>query len=244
MSEVWVFGLHAVTEALEHPERVRQVWFCRAAGGATDRIEEAAKKSGAKVKSVPRSALERVLEPGARHQGVAAELLRTEFLSLEGLLSNLPELPLLVLLDGIEDPGNLGAILRSAYALGADGVVLPKDRSAPLNGVAIKRSAGAALRIPIAQVTNLKHALQPLQQSGVWTAAAVMEGTPIGQVDCTVPLAVVVGAEGKGVRPSLSKRCDFQVSIPMARGFDSLNASVATGIFLFEVGRQRLGQKS
>lgn len=243
MTEAWIFGVHAVSEALKSPERVRQIWVARSSGGATDRLEKAARIAGTKFKIVPKEAIDRVCEAGARHQGVAAEVAGIEATSLDELLEGLGETPLVLLLDGIEDPGNLGAILRSAYALGADGVILPKDRAAGLSATVVKRSSGAALRLPIAQVTNLKHALEPLKDAGLWSAAAVMEGEEVSQVDLQGPLALVVGAEGKGVRPTLARRCDHQVSIPMVRAFDSLNVSVATGILLFEVSRQRAAGK-
>ncbi|MEL6187314.1 MAG: 23S rRNA (guanosine(2251)-2'-O)-methyltransferase RlmB [Myxococcota bacterium] len=238
-----VYGVQPVMEALRDPSQVERVHLSRQRTGATLDIERAAKSAGVRLRLVPREALER-LAGGQRHQGVVAELRsgRIEPSTLEDVISRARAAPspLLVLLDGIQDPGNLGAILRSAYALGAHGVVVPQDRSAGLGPAAVKASAGAALHVPVAQVVNLKHALEPLTASGFWTAAAVMDGEPAPSVDLDRPLALVVGGEAKGVRPSLARRCDIRLSIPMAeRGFDSLNASVAAGILLYEVGRQR-----
>lgn len=241
-----VYGVQPVLEALKDPERVERVHLARDKGGATQKIDRIAKAAGVSVKTVPREALDRLAGAGQRHQGVVAELraARIELLDAETLIQRATARtgrPLLVLLDGIQDPGNLGAILRSAHALGAHGVVVPKDRAAPLGATAIKASAGAALHVPIAQVVNLKHVLEPLTAAGFWTAAAVMDGQPAPEVDLDRPLALVMGNEAKGVRPTLARRCDLQLSIPMAAraSFDSLNASVAAGILLYEVVRQR-----
>lgn len=238
-----VFGVQPVLEALSRPERVERIHLARERGGATDRIEQAAKTARVAVKAVPREALDRMAGPKQRHQGVAAELREAsiEVLDLQGLIDRIApvERPLVLLLDGVQDPGNLGAILRSAHALGADGVILPQDRTAPLGPAALKTSAGAALEIPIARVVNLKHALDPLTELGLWSAAAVMDGEPARSADLDRGLALVMGGEAKGVRPSLAKRCDLRISIPMAKGFDSLNVSVAAGILLYEVQAQR-----
>ncbi len=237
-----VFGVQPVIEALKEPQEVAKVLLSRERGGATERIEKLCRAAGVPVKMVARDALER-LAGGSNHQGVAAELRAqgAKDVDLDALLDRATEgeRPLILLLDGIQDPHNLGAILRSAHALGVDGVVLPQDRSAPVGPAAIKVSAGAALRVPIARVVNLKHALEPLSARGLWTAAAVMDGTAAPQLDLDRPLALVLGGEQKGVRPSLARRCDLQLSIPMAGGFDSLNASVAAGILLYEVRRQQ-----
>lgn len=244
-----VYGVQPVLEALADPARVQAVLLSRERGGATQRIEQAAKAAGVRVKRVPKEALDRAAGPGARHQGAVVELesegVRT--LDLEALLDRVggQRTPLLLLLDGIQDPGNLGAILRSAHALGAHGLVIPRDRAASLGPVAIKASAGAALHLPVAQVTNLKHALEPLAERGIWTAAAVMDGAPASEARLDGPLALVVGGEAKGVRPSLARRCDQRVRVPMRGDFDSLNASVAAGILLYEAVRQRnLGASS
>lgn len=243
-----VYGVQPVLEALTRPDRVDRVWVARGKGGSTQRIERAAREAGVRLQAVPKEALDRMAGAGSRHQGVIADLNgeEVELLDMGGLLERIEGVaqPLVVLLDGIQDPGNMGAIIRSAHALGANGIVVPQDRSAPLGPAALKSSAGAALHLPIARVVNLKHALDPLVERGLWTAAAVMEGRPAAEADLDRPLALVVGGEGKGVRPSLAKRCDLHLKVPMARAFDSLNASVAAGILLYEVGRQRGAARS
>jgi 23S rRNA (guanosine2251-2'-O)-methyltransferase len=148
------------------------------------------------------------------------------------------EEPLVVLLDQIQDPQNLGALIRSTYALGGHGVVIPRDRAAQITPAVVRASAGAALHLLVARVTNLKHALSELKDAGVWSAAAVLDGEPAEKARLDGPLALVIGSEGKGVRPTVAEHCDLKVTIPLAR-FDSLNASVAGGILLYEALRQR-----
>lgn len=240
-----VYGVQPVLEALKDPERIERIHLSRERGGATQKIDRLAKSAGVIVKSVPKEALDRMVGPGHRHQGVVAELRfgQLQLLDVEDLLARAQGAshPVLVMLDGIQDPGNLGAIIRSVHALGGQGIIVPKDRSAALGAAAIKASAGAALHVPIAQVVNLKHALEPLTAAGFWTAAAVMDGEPAPEADLDRPLALVLGNEAKGVRPSLARRCDLRLAIPMGErvSFDSLNASVAAGILLYEVVRQR-----
>lgn len=248
MTEARIHGVQPVLEALLEPARVERILLARERGATTQRIELVARSAGIPIKVVPREALDRMAGSGGRHQGVVAELKGEglEVLDLEAVLDRLEgvALPLVVLLDGIQDPGNLGAIVRSAHALGAHAVIVPQDRSASLGPSVIKSSAGAALHLPIARVVNLKHALEPLSTAGLWTAAAVMDGDPAPEVDLARPLALVVGGEAKGVRPSLARRCDLRLAIPMARDFDSLNVSVATGILLYEILRQRAASSS
>ncbi len=149
--------------------------------------------------------------------------------------------PLLLLLDGVQDPGNLGALIRSAWALGADGVILPRDRASPLTPVAVKASAGAALHCPVVTVTNLARTIQVLEEAGVWAVAADLSDEAVDLPDARLdgPLAVVVGAEGKGVRRLVRERCSQWVKIPMSRETQSLNASVAGAVLLYEAWRQR-----
>ena len=243
MSEFRVQGVQPVLEALRLSDRVMRIWLARESNATSQRLMEAARSAGVPVRRVPREALERMAEPRTRHQGVVAELRQEalRMLELGDLIARLdpPGTALVLLLDGIQDPGNLGAILRSAAALGADGVIVPQDRSAALGPTVVKRSAGAALHVPLVRVVNLKHALPALEEAGLWTAAAVLDGAPAPEVDLDRPLALVVGGEHRGVRPSLARRCQMQISIPMGGGLDSLNAAVAAGILLYETQRQR-----
>lgn len=238
-----IYGVQPVLEALRSGKTDR-VYIARDGGPQTRRIVDAAQQAGVKVVQSSRQELDQ--RAGAdNHQGVVADLDRSEveFVEVETILDRADaanEPALILMLDGIQDPQNLGAILRSAYALGAHGVVIPKNRAATVTPAVIRASAGAALHVPVARVTNLKHAMDRLEGSGVWTAAAVMDGEPAHRSRLDGPLALVIGSEGNGVRPSLAQRCDLRISVPLASGFDSLNASVAAGILLYEVVRQRL----
>ena len=238
-----LYGVQPVLQAIRGGTAIDRILIARAEGGQTQRIRELAREHSVKVVEVPREELDRRL-PGGRHQGVLALLDRNEVepVSLASVLEAVATEgvdPIIVLLDGIQDPHNLGAIIRSAYAMGAHAVVIEKNRAAPVTGAAMRASAGAALHLPLVRVTNIKHALDELEANQVWTAAAVMNGQPAYEARLDGPIALVVGGEAKGVRPSVAKRCDLQVSIPIRADFDSLNASVAAGMLLYEIRRQR-----
>ncbi len=238
-----IYGVQPVLEALRGGQADR-IYMARDAGPQTHRIVDAAKRADVKVLRVSQQELTQ--RAGVdNHQGVVADLDRSEIpnVEVEEMLDRADaagEPALILLLDGIQDPQNLGAILRSAHAMGAHGVVIPKNRAATVTPAVVRASAGAALHIPVATVTNLKHALDRLKACDVWTAAAVMDGVPAYKARLDGPLAIVIGGEGTGVRPTLSERCDHKISVPLVRGFDSLNASVAAGVLLYEAVRQRL----
>jgi 23S rRNA (guanosine2251-2'-O)-methyltransferase len=180
----------------------------------------------------------------ARHQGAIAVTGELEYADLDQLLDDLEEakqVPLLVVLDGVQDPRNLGAIVRSAHVLGAHGVVVGKDRAAPVTAAAVKASAGATERTPIARVTNIVRALETLKARGVWTVGAVVGPGAAAPwtLDLRGPIALVLGAEAKGLRPLVLRACDHRAEIPMAGTVTSLNVSVAAGILLYEAARQR-----
>lgn len=239
-----LFGLQPVREALRAGRRITVIHMARESSGTTQALKDEAHERNIRVAVAQRGFLDR-LAGGRNHQGVVAELRpddRPDYVDVESILehaANLGEPPLVVLLDEVQDPRNLGAILRSAHALGAHGVVLPKNRSAPVTAVTVKASAGAAQLVPIAEVTNLKHAMRTLRENGVWIAAATMEGQDPAALDLRLPTAFVLGSEGEGIKPTIVEQCDHQVSIPLSHGFDSLNVSVATGVLLYEAGRQR-----
>jgi 23S rRNA (guanosine2251-2'-O)-methyltransferase len=170
------------------------------------------------------------------HQGIVLEMREFKYAELDVLLD---KPGLVVVLDGLQDPQNVGAIIRSAHALGAIGVVMGKDRAAAITGAVVKASAGATEHTPIVRVVNLSRALEELKEKGYWTVAADPEGTPLHETKLDGPLAVVIGAEGEGVRPGVLSHCDFRVRIPMSGQVASLNASVSAGIVLYEIARQR-----
>ena len=174
------------------------------------------------------------------HQGVVADLDGAQLWSIDELVRGATGPPLLVVLDGVEDPQNLGAILRTADAAGVDGLVRQTRRSAALGGAAAKASAGAVAHVRIAEVVNIARALEDLKEAGVWTVGLVAEAdTPYDAIDFTGPTAIVLGGEGAGMRRLVRERCDFLAAIPMRGHVNSLNVSVAGGVALFEAVRQR-----
>jgi 23S rRNA (guanosine2251-2'-O)-methyltransferase len=233
-----VFGIHPVLEAL----RARRVAVVRVADKDAARHREILELAGAQGVPVHRESPER-LESRARgrvHQGVVAELTDLQSYGVADLVRQAAGPPLVVVLDGIEDPHNLGAILRTADAAGADGVVVQDRRSAARSGVAAKASAGALAHVRLAEVVNIARALDELKDLGVWTVGLTGEATATyDEMDLTGPTALVFGAEGPGLRRLVRDKCDLLASIPMSGRVNSLNVSVAAGVALFEVVRQR-----
>lgn len=241
-----VWGIHPVLELLRSsPELVAELSVQKGRGGLkVEEIVASARRAGVKVRFVERLRLAGMA--AETHQGVAARRLPAPLFDLDGLLDRLrPEAagpPLLLALDSIQDPHNLGAIIRSAVAAGVDGVIVTRERSAPLGGTALKTSAGALSRAAVCQVVNLAASLKTLQRRGFWiVGTSGAPGTPsLYASDLDGPLCVVIGGEGKGMRPLVERHCDRLVAIPMQGGLDSLNASVAAGVVLFEIVRRRL----
>jgi 23S rRNA (guanosine2251-2'-O)-methyltransferase len=210
-------------------------------GDSVAKLAAEAKNRSLRWTAVGQLELDR-LAKGGNHQGAVAisgEFVYREFYEM---LEAADEPGLFVALDGVTDPHNLGAIVRSALLLGADGLIIPKDRAARVNAMVTKSSAGACEHLPIAQVTNLVRALEDLKQEGYWSAALASgpKAQPLHQLDCDMPLVLVMGSEGKGIRNLVARACDFFVEIPMAAtAVGSFNVSVATAIALYEVSRQR-----
>ena len=236
-----IYGINPVLEAL----RARRVTTLRVAARADDRIREierVAAAQGVVVRRVDADELDRAAGgAGHRHQGVIAEAVEGTSHDVEDLIAGASGAPLIVVLDGIEDPHNVGAILRTVDAAAADGVVRQSRHAAPLGGATAKASAGAVAHVKVADVVNIARALEDLKQGGVWTVGLAGDATTrYDRIDYTLPTAIVVGAEGAGLRRLVRERCDWLVSIPMRGHVQSLNVSVATGIVLFEALRQRL----
>lgn len=235
-----IYGINAVAEALV-AGRVREI---RVAGRHDDRLRRLLDDAGARgvrVRRVTREALDGDAQ-GANHQGVVADVTPMPPASLEDLArpreNGAP--PLIVVLDGVEDPQNVGAIIRTVDAAGASGVVRQTRHAAPLTGAAAKASAGAVHHVPVADVVNIARALEDLKELGVWTVGLDADAeNPYYGLDLTVPTALVVGAEGHGLRRLVRERCDFVACIPMAGHVSSLNVSAATAVVLFEAVRQR-----
>jgi 23S rRNA (guanosine2251-2'-O)-methyltransferase len=240
----FVYGVNPVLEALKaHPKDVVRVLVERGHEGrksrGADRVGQAAADAGVRVEDVPQGNLAHRSRSGT-HQGVGAELTQFRYAELEDVLSAIEGTALLLVLDGVTDPQNLGALARSAHALGAHGIVVPKDRAAGITPAAFKAAAGALEHCPVARVTNLSRALDLMKEEGIWTVALAADGDKeLDQVDLTVPTALVLGSEGSGVRPLVRKTCDHVARIPMAGQVGSLNVAAAGAVALYEVLRQR-----
>lgn len=244
-----VYGAGPVRELItRRPAAVRAVWVDpqRAGRSTSDPVAAivvAARAAGVKVEDHDRRAIERATGPDARHQGVVAWLGPFSYAAV-GELVPAHGPALIVALDGVEDPHNLGAIVRSAYLLGADGVIVPDHRAAGVTATVAKASAGASELLPIAQVGNLVRALDELRELGLWrvAVAATAEAQPLDTIDAGLALCLVLGAEGSGVRPLVARSCDFHAVIPMAAGREavgSFNVSVAAALALHDVARRR-----
>ena len=244
MADDLIYGLHPVLAALRAgPGQLEGVWL---ASGRDDRrlqeVETAARAAGVPCFRVTREALDD-MAGSPRHQGVVARRRAASSRQepdFKDFVASLPAKPLLLILDNVQDPHNLGACLRSAEAAGCHAVIVPRDNTAPLSAVARKSASGAAESLPLYRVPNLVRAIEALKERGVWVFGATHDATQsLYEADLTVPLALVLGGEGKGLRRLTRESCDVLVSIPMAGAVSSLNVSVASGVCLFEAVRQR-----
>lgn len=244
-----VWGKNPVTELLKSGEAVDTVYLADSLPQAVAGYYTAlAKQGGAVVKRVPAHKLQKMCAT-ADHQGVAARAAEVQYAALEDLFAAAEargEAPFLVLCDGVEDPHNLGAIIRSAYLCGAHGVVIPKRGGAGVTGTVMKASAGAAARLPVARVTNLAQAIRAIKEKNVFVYCADLGGEPLARTDLSGPVALVLGSEGGGPGALTRKLCDAAVTLEMApgqaTGVDSYNVSVAAGILCYDVLRRRSGK--
>lgn len=240
-----VYGLHASRQLLKDaPEQVLEAWLLESGRSEGLRaIESGLRQNGIATHHVSKGTLDR-LGGGGVHQGVILRSRQPAFepVSLKELLAA-TELPLFLLLDGVQDPHNLGACLRTAAAASVTAVLIPRDRATGVTETVRKVASGAVERVPLLRVTNLARTMEQLQENGVWLVGCAAEaGVSLYDVDLERPLALVMGAEGRGLRRLTRERCDYLVNIPMSGAIDSLNVSVATGICLFEALRQRSGE--
>ncbi len=241
----FIVGRHAVLEALQQsPDRAQELLISGGEkSGPLRKLMEAARTAGVKVRRVDARFMNE-LSQGASHQGVALRLAAGGYVELAEIIGRAQEAGnagLVVLADHIQDPHNLGAVIRSAAAAGAQGLVVPKDRACGLTPAAAKTAAGALSFLPVARVVNLTQALEELKEAGLWALAAATRGAPAPwELDLNLPLVLVLGGEHKGVGDRLLKACDLQATLPLAGGVESLNAAVAAGVLLFEIVRQRL----
>ncbi len=242
--EMTIEGRNAVIEALRAGTPIDKLFIldgCQDGPVATIRRE--AKKRDVYVKYVSRDRLDQMSVTG-KHQGVIAYGASYEYSTVDDILQKAGdkgEDPFVILLDGIEDPHNLGAIIRTANQAGAHGVIIPKDRAAGLTAAVARASAGALNYTPVARVTNLGQCMEDLKKEGLWFVCADVDGDVMYGLNLTGPIGLVIGSEGDGVGRLVKSRCDYVASIPMKGDIDSLNASVAAGIMAYEIVRQRMG---
>ena len=244
MREDLLIGRNAVLELLRSEKPVESIFLQKEPTGTLLKIAAIARERGIVIKQVNSQKLD-FMCAHAVHQGVVAQLAGHAYSELEDIIARAVDEPLFVVLcDGIEDPHNLGAIIRSAEAAGAHGLIIPKRRNVGLTHIVSKASAGAVSHLPVARVANLAATIDMLKKRGVWVYAADLKGKSWCETDFSGPVGLVIGSEGNGVSRLVSEKCDFSVSIPMRGKVSSLNASVATGIVLFEIARQRMGIKA
>lgn len=242
-TEFTIEGRNAVIEAFRAGRTIDKLFLldgCQ--DGPILTIKREAVKHGSLIKYVPKERLDQMSETG-KHQGVIAYAAAYEYAEVDDILQKAKdkgEAPFIFLLDNIEDPHNLGAIIRTANLAGAHGVIIPKNRAVGLTATVAKASAGALNYTPVAKVTNLGQTIEELKKEGLWFVCADMDGTQMYQLDLKGPIGLVIGNEGNGVGRLVKEKCDFVASIPMQGDIDSLNASVAAGVLAYEIVRQRL----
>ena len=244
--ENYIEGRNAVLEAYRSGKTIDKLYVldgCQ--DGPVKSITREAKKHDSIIHYVTKERLDQISETG-KHQGVIAVSAAYAYAEVEDILKAAEEKgepPFIIILDGIEDPHNLGAILRTANLAGAHGVIIPKRRAVGLTPTVAKTSAGAINYTPVAKVTNISNTIKELKERGMWFVCADMGGTKMYDLNLTGSIGLVIGNEGEGVSKLVKENCDMIASIPMKGDIDSLNASVATGILAYEIVRQRLGQK-
>ena len=245
VQEFTIEGRNAVIEALRSGKTIDKLYIQEGLqDGPIMTLKREAKKRDIMVKYVTRERLDQLSSTG-KHQGTIAYIAAYEYAEVLDMLSlaeQKGEPPFLVLLDGIEDPHNLGAIIRTANLAGAHGVIIPKNRAVGLTATVARTSAGALNYTPVARVTNLSKTIEDLKKEGLWFVCADMGGEEMYKLNLTGPIGLVIGNEGEGVSRLVKEKCDFIASIPMKGDIDSLNASVAAGVIAYEIVRQRLTQ--
>lgn len=242
--EFTIEGRNAVIEAFRSGRTIDKLYIldgCQ--DGPVMTIKREAKKQDTIIKYVTKERLDQLSETG-KHQGVIAVAAAYSYVEVEDILAaakDKGESPFVFLLDNIEDPHNLGAIIRTANLAGAHGVIIPKNHAVGLTATVAKTSAGALNYTPVAKVTNLSRTIEDLKKEGLWFVCADMDGIPMYQLDLKGPIGLVIGSEGEGVSRLVKEKCDMTAAIPMKGNIDSLNASVAAGVLAYEIVRQRMG---
>lgn len=233
---MYVFGKNVARELLKTNSKIKLAYLVE--NFDEDDVIDGLKSKQVRVSFLPKKDMDR-LERG-NHQGIILEVEGFKYVSEGEMLDNLPQKPLIVILDHLEDPHNFGAVIRTCEAAGADYIVIPKDRSVSVNKTVMKTSAGAVNNVKIVMVTNLNNTIKKLKKLGVWMVGTDMDNsTPYDEIDYNVPIGLIIGSEGFGMSRLVKQNCDFIARIPMNGKINSLNASVAAGIMIYEVIRQR-----
>lgn len=233
-------GRNAVTELIRSEKPVECIYIQKDLGGSLVKISAMARDKGIVIKPTDKRKLDAMC-PAKSHQGIIAQIGGEAYSAMEDIFEKAGDEPLFIIVcDSIEDPHNLGAIIRSAEAAGAHGIIIPKRRSAGLTYTVAKASAGAISHMPVVRVANLAATIDKLKERGIWFYAADMKGKNWCEIDYSGPVGLVIGSEGEGISRLIMEKCDFCVSMPMRGKINSLNASVASGIIMYEVARQRL----
>jgi 23S rRNA (guanosine2251-2'-O)-methyltransferase len=238
----WIIGKNPVVEALRSGREINKIMIAETSQrGNMQQVTKLAKENGIIVQLVPKKKLDQLVD--GNHQGVAASVAAYQYASLDDLFKRAEEKnedPLFLILDEIEDPHNLGSILRTADAAGVHGVIIPKRRAVGLTGTVAKASTGAIEYIPVARVTNISQTIDELKENGIWIMGTDAKGKQdFREIDGKMPLGIVIGSEGKGISRLVSQKCDFLVRLPMVGHVTSLNASVAASLLVYEVYRKR-----
>ncbi|MED4292356.1 23S rRNA (guanosine(2251)-2'-O)-methyltransferase RlmB [Priestia megaterium] len=242
MEHEFIIGRNPVLEALKSGRDINKLWIAEGSqGGSMGQITQLAKRNGVLVQFVPKKKIEQMVD--GIHQGVAAQVAAYQYAELDDLFNlaeKRNESPFFLLLDELEDPHNLGSIMRTADAVGAHGIIIPKRRSVGLTATVAKASTGAIEHVPVARVTNLSRTIDELKDRGVWIVGTdAKESDDYRNLDGGMPLTLVIGSEGKGMSRLIREKCDFLLQLPMVGHVTSLNASVAASLLMYEVYRKR-----
>ena len=237
----YLIGRNPVIEALKEGAEIEKIYIARGGTGSVDKIKALARDNGVRYDFIDRTLLDKMAH-GEKHQGVIAEVSAYEYADMDDIFvraESSGEAPFVIILDEIEDPHNLGAIIRTAECAGAHGVIIPKRRACGLTSAAAKAAAGALATMPVVRVTNITNAIEELKGKGLWIAACDMDGDTYYEADLSGAIGIVIGNEGKGISRLVKEHCDFTVSIPLMGKINSLNASNAAAIIMYEVRRRR-----
>lgn len=238
---MFIEGKNAIREAIENKVTINKIMVDKNFQGRKDEIIALATENKIKFEFVPKIVLDKKSKT-AHHQGYIADAVDFSYSDIDEILNNAKnknEEPFIVLLDGIEDPHNFGAIIRSCECAGVHGIIIPKNRACQVNETVIRTSTGAITNMPIAKVTNLKDAIDRLKDEGIWVFSAEIGGENIYEKNLNLPIAVIIGSEGFGIKKSIQDKCDGLLTLPLKGKVNSLNASVACGVVIFEILRQR-----